>query len=208
MRRLWLPLSLAVIAAAGIARAEVVAEAIPSDTIQTVAPFAVQAIQQQFPNPPVKVDPNTEKIFGYHVKQAVAMVVVPDRNLTAKAIEETADSDVPVAIVTTKSLSFREKDKETVVSGDKLAVADVNGVLKLPVFFLSIKRQGADRVLQIYSKDQKPVLSAPLKKEGEASDAPLTVKLTNIDLEKKTLDATFFLAGGYQSTFKLGFLEF
>src|SRR5687767_1212973 len=111
MRKPILALSLAVLALAGSARAEVAAEAIPADILAQIVPFAVQAIQQQFPDPPVKVDPLGEKAVGYHVQEKVGVLAIPDRNLTAKAVEEMTDKDVPVALFSTLRLTLQDKDQ-------------------------------------------------------------------------------------------------
>lgn len=207
MRKKWLALSAAAaVTVAGAGRAALMAEEIPADFIAQFAPFALQLVQAQFPNPPVKVDPASEKARGYHVDQKVGVVVMPDKNLTAKSVAECGDKTVPAAVVFTKSLSVEEKD--TVVNGEKLAVADFNGQLKIPVFFLAVKGKGEERTLEVYSKDGTPVASAPLKKAEVDESTPVGVKLTNIDLEKKKVDATVSLTGGYETTLKMGQLDF
>jgi len=207
MQKRWMKVSLAaaaVLGAAGMVRAELMAEPIPADLIQQVAPIAVQLLQAQIPNPPVKVEPQVEKAIGYHVQQLVGAVVVPDKNLTSKAIEETREKSVPAGILLTRALSLEEK--EQVIGGDKLAVADFQGQLKLPIFFLSVKADGENRVLEVYGKDGKPLASAPLKKEEGDKPSQVAMKFTNINLEKKRLDATVTLSG-YQSTLKLGYID-
>jgi hypothetical protein len=189
----------------GIAHAEVVADAIPADVLAQVAMFAVPLIQTQFPNPPVKIDPATDKVIGYHVDQKVALLMMPDKAFTAKSIEEAGEKEVPVGVIATRSLSLQEKD--AVVGGDRLAVADFNGLYKLPVFFLAVKGNGADRILEVYSKEGKSLLSVPLKKQASDAAIPLNVKLTNIDLEKKKMDATLSLGGAYEGTLNLGIVE-
>jgi hypothetical protein len=205
MRKSLIAVSLALVAVAGVARAEEAAEAIPPDFVQQFAPFAVQLIQQQFPNPAVKVEPNAEKTVGYHVKEQVGVVLMPDKNVTARTVEEAVDKEVPVAILATKSLSVQDKD--TVVNGDRLAVADFNGMFKIPVFFLAVKGKGADRSLEVYSKDGKAVHSEPLKKATGEATGDVEVKLTNIQLEQKKLDASIRVSG-YEGTVKLGVLDF
>ena len=201
MRKTLIALSL-VVAAAGIARAQVAAEKIPADVIAQITPFATAVLQTQFPDPPVKVDVNAEKVVGYHVKEMVGIVALPDKNLTGKAIEEAGEKEVPVAIIATKSLSIEEKGE--VVTGDKLAVADFNGAIKLPVFFVSVKGKGDERTLQVYSKGGTAVASIPLKKQAGNAEMPVDIKLANIDLEKKKLDATLSLGGSYETNLKLG----
>jgi hypothetical protein len=205
MRKQLIGISMLLIAAAGVVRAEIAAEAIPANLIAQFGPFAVGLIQQQFPDPPVKVDPIAEKAVGYHVKEAYAVMVMPDKNLTAKVVEEAGEKEVPVGVLATRALSVQEKD--AVVSGDRLAVADFNGQIKLPVFFLSVKSKGADRELEVYSKEGKPLLSVPLKKQAGDAELPLNVRLSNIDAEKKKLDATLSLGGTYEGTLNLGAVE-
>src|SRR5687767_7045464 len=109
MRRPLIILSMAV-AVAGGARAAVNAEAIPADFLQQFVPFAIQLIQQQFPNAPVKVDPAAEKSVGYHVQEMVGVVLMPDKNLSAKVVDEAGEKDVPVGWLATKSLAVGDKD--------------------------------------------------------------------------------------------------
>jgi hypothetical protein len=201
MRKTLIGVSLALAAAVGIARAEVAAEAIPADFIQQFVQLAAPLLQQQFPNPPVKVDINGDKTTGYHVQEMVGLVVMPDKNVSAKAVEEAADKEVPVALIATKSLSV--EDNGQAVNGDKLAQADVAGMFKLPVFFVSVKAKGEDRTLEIYSKENTAVASVPLKKQAGDASVPVGLKLTNIDLPNKKMDATISVAGAYEGTVKL-----
>lgn len=209
MRKSALCLSLAAVlcAGAGVARAAeaVAAEAIPADFIQQFAPFAIQLIQQQFPDPPVKVEPRPDKALGFHVKEMLGVVLMPDKNLTAEAIEKAGEKEVPVCVLSTKSLTIEGKD--AVVGADKVAVADFNGMFKIPVFFLAVKAKGEERTLEIYSKNGTAVSSVPLKKQAGDAEQPVALKLTNIDLEKKKMDATFSLGGAYEGTLKLAHLD-
>jgi hypothetical protein len=206
MRKKWVALSLAAAAAtAGVARANLMSEEIPADFVAQFAPFALQLLQAQFPDPPVKVEPLAEKTKGYHVQQQVAVVTMPDKNLTAKSIAECGEKAVPVAVCFTRALSVEGKDG--VVNADKLAAADFNGMLKIPVFFLAVKGEGENRLLEVYSKDGTPLVVAPLKKQAGDDAAPVTVKLTNVDLEKKKADAAVSLPGGYETTLKMGQID-
>jgi hypothetical protein len=204
MRTALVGIPLALIAAAALAQADITAEEIPADQVQLYAPFAMQLIQERFPDPPVKVDLNVDKAVGYHVKQQVGVIMMPDRNLTAKAIEEVGDKEIPVAVLATKSLTVQERD--AAVPAERLAVADLNGTLKLPVFFLAVKGKGEDRTLEVYSKDKKSLVSAPLKKQAGDANVPVGLKLTNIDLDKRSLDVKFSLSGAYEGTVKLAHL--
>lgn len=203
MRKVAVVLSL-VLLACGTARAAVMAEPIPAELLQQIATFAVPLIQQQFPNPPVTVDPQADKAVGVHVQEMVGVFVLPDKNITAKAVEGAGEKSVPVAILATKSLSFM--DKETVIGADKVAVADFNGMFKLPVFFLAVKGSGDDRTLQVFSKDGKPLVTTPLKKQAGDAAVSVGVKMANIDLEKKQADMTVSLNGAYEGTLRMGFV--
>ena len=205
MRKRLIGAAVLLIAAAGVVRAEIAAEAIPPDFIIQFCPLAVALIQQQFPNPPVKVDPAADKAVGYHVKEMFAVVAMPDKNLTAKVVDDAGETEVPVGVIATRSLSLQEKD--TVVNGDRLAVADFNGMFKIPLFFLSVKSKGTERELEVYSKSGKSILSVPLKKQASDAATPLNIRLTNIDAEKKKLDVTVSLGGAYEGTINLGAVE-
>ena len=208
MRKALVLSSAAVLIGCGIARAadSATPQMIPPDFIQLFAPIAVQTIQAQFPNPPVKLEPVPEKTVGYHIESQVAVVAMPDKNLTDKTLDELADKEVPVALFVTKDLTLQ--DKTAALAKEKVALADVDGKIKIPVFYLVAKKTGEDRSLLIYSKENKPVATVALKKpEGDAAkpaaDAPpVALKLTDIDLEKKTMSVTVSVEGGYQSTVK------
>ena len=204
-RKKLIGIAAVLVLAAGVARADVEAMAISPDYLAQVAPLAILLIQQQFPNAPVKVDPAADKAVGYHVEQKVGVVAMPDKNFSAKSIDEAGEKEVPVGVIATLSLSVQDKD--TVISGDRLAVADLNGMAKLPLFFLAAHAKGADRVLEVYSKDGKPLVSIPLKKQASDAAMPLNVKLTNIKIEDKKLDATLILGGAYEGTLNLGVLQ-
>lgn len=205
MLKKLIPVALAGMLLASAARAEDAVEAIPKDYIQQFAPLAVGLFQAQFPNPPVKVEPNAEKALGYHIKEKVGALVFPDKNLSPKTIDEAGEQDVPVAILTTLALTLEMQDK--VVPVEELAVADLNGQLKLPVFFLAVKTVGADKVLTIYSKDGKPLGTAILKKQASDTDLILGLKLSNIAENNQKLDATLTIGGAYESTLKLTYVK-
>ena len=209
MRKPLLSLTLAagLLATGGLAaRAAVDAEPIPAEFLQQFVPFAIQIIQQQFPNPPVKVDPNADKATGYHVQETVGLVALPDKNLTAKAVEGAGEKDVPVAVIATRALTLQDKDAN--VPNEKVAVADLNMMFKVPVFFIGAKGNGEERTLHVYGKDGTPLTSTPLRKAAVAGDEPLSLKLSNIDLEKKKADLTVGVAGAYEGTLKLGVHDF
>jgi hypothetical protein len=205
MRKVIPVLFAASLLAAGVARAEVSADAIPADVLGQLVPFAIQAIQAQFPEPPVKIEAQGEKAVGYHVQEKVGVMAIPDKNLTVKAVEEATDKDVPVALFSTLRLTISEKDQP--VQGDRLALVTVGNALKLPIFFLAVQKKGEERVLNVYSKDGKPVSTVPLKKQAGDAAVPVALKLTNIDLENKKTDLTVSLSGAYEGTLKLAYLE-
>ncbi len=210
MKKSLIALGLMVGLTAGAVRAaNVDPEEIPAEFIQQFAPIATLLFQQQFPEPPVKVDPNAEKALGYHVKQEVAALAIPDRALTEVAVNDAKEKDVPVGVLTAKSLSLLAKDKDETLPNDKLAIMDIQGQVKLAVFFLAVQADGENKVLRIYGKDTKePVAIVPLKKMAGDATKPIAMKLSNIDTEKKRAEMTLSLGGAYEGTMKLGFTEF
>jgi hypothetical protein len=205
MRTPRLLLALVTLAAAAVAaRAQVIAEPIPPEVIIQVAPIAVELLSKQIPNPPVKVEPSAEKTVGYHVMEKLGVVMVPDKNLTAEKVEQ-AEGEVPVGILATRALTI--EDRGAPINGEKLALIDFQGAFKLPVFFLSARASGETRHLEVYSKEGKPLLSLPLKKQASETKTPVAVKMTNIDLEKKKLDLALSVTGTYESTLNMAVIE-
>ncbi len=189
---------LALCLAGGAARAAVDAEAIPADVIQQLAPFIQEMLQKQFPTPPVKVEPVAEKATGYHVMESVAVLMMPDKNLTNDAVLKAGEKEVPVSVVIMRSLGLTTKDGA--VPQDKLAAVDFNGMFKLPVFYLAVQAKGEDRTLNVYSKDGKAIVSVLMKKDAAAGEGPVSIKMANIDVEKKKGDLIVSVAGAYQAT--------
>lgn len=209
MKKSLIALGLIVGLTAGVRAANVEPEEIPAEFIQQFAPIATLLFQQQFPEPPVKVDPNAEKALGYHVKQEVAALAIPDKLLTEAVINDAKDKDVPVGVVTCKSLSLLAKDKDETVPNDKLALLDIQGQIKLSILFLAVQADGENKVLRIYGKDLKePVATVPLKKMAGDATKPIAMKMTNVDPEKKRAEMTLSLGGAYEGTMKMGFTEF
>jgi len=206
MRKTLFVLGAAALAAAGAARAAGSAEPIPPEFFQQFAPLAIQLLQAQFPNPPVKIDPQPEKIVGSHVEMKIGVVALPDKNLTPKAVEEAGDKDVPVAVVVTRAVTLQEG--EGTVSKDKLAIIEFGDAARLPIFFLAVRGNAAERTLLVYGKEGKPLATVPLKKQAGDLNVPLALKLTDIDLEKKTMNATFDLSGTWEGTLKMAYAEF
>lgn len=204
MKKLAFGLAAAAFVGVGVARAETMAEAIPADFIQQFAPFAVQIIQQQFPNPPVKVALDAPKTTGWHVMEKVGFVLLPDKSLTSKTAEEASDKELPVAVFATKALALQKG--EAALPSAEQAEADFQGMFKIPVYFVSVKGKGTERELEIYSKPEKPVLEVPLKKAPGEAAAPISARASNIDLDKKKLDVTVNV-GGYEGSFKLAVTE-
>jgi hypothetical protein len=191
-------------AGAGAARAQVTAEAIPLELVRQYAPFLVLVIQQQFPEPPVKLEPNAEKIQAFHIQENAGVVLLPDRKLTLDVLNEDDEREVPLGICCTRLLTVEHADKA--VTGPRLAVADL-GEIKFPVLYLTASKRGDQRLLKVYSRDGTPIAEVPLTRSENTGPEMLGVKLTNIDLEKKKLDAVFTLGNGYQGTLKLTYLE-
>jgi hypothetical protein len=204
MRKPILALALATLAVAGVARAEQAAEEIKPEQIQQYAQLALMQLQAQFPNPPVKVDYQVEKAKGFHVAKSLAVLTIPDKALTADVVAKADEKGTPVGIFVTTLLC--PENKGEVIKGDKVAVADL-GVVKVPVFFLSVKSKGDERILSLYSKGADSLMEVPLKKQTGDASVPLGMKLTDVDLEKKSVNLTLSLNGSYEGTLKLAYVE-
>lgn len=207
MRQYLVPLAVTLAVCGVAARAAVDAEPIPAEFIQQLAPATVDAVKQQFPNPPVKIDAQAEKATGLHVQEMIGAVVLPDRNLTVQAVEGAGEKDVPVGYVATRALNFTDREKGTPIPADRIAMVNFMDVAKFPIFYLAVRGSGPDRTLLVYSKDGKAIASAPLKKQAGDATLPVTLKMSDIDLEKKSLSLTVALHGAYEGTFKLAVQE-
>ena len=192
-------------AIAAAARAQVAVEAIPKEFLQQFAAIAVGLFPQQIPNPPVKVDPNPELAVGCHVMQKAALVIFPDKAVTDKTIGEAGEKETPLGIVSTLGLTV-DTGADKLASADDLYLLNVDGSTKLPILYFTVKSQGADRILSVYSKAGKALATTPLKKGNGNGAAAYEVTLKNIDHEKQRADAVFTIQG-YEATLRVGRLE-
>jgi hypothetical protein len=199
--------ALSALTLAGAARVALAvdAEAIPEEFAQQFAPFVVQLVQQQVPDPPVKVDPVPEKSQGMHIPDSLGVVVMPDRALDANAVSGAKDKKVPAGLLLTRALTI--KGKNGAVPADQLSLLDFMEQFKLPVMFLEVKGAEEKRHLLIHSKPGKdPLAEVELKKGGENRPS-LQVKLSEVEVVKKSARLTFFVPGGYEGTIELAIVE-
>jgi len=211
MKRLILLLAL-LAAATTVARTAAVYEAIPSEDLKAFAPLAIPIIRGQVPNPPVKVDPDPERAVGFHSNKEFAIVMMPDRALTAERFRSSLER-IPVGLIVTRALSVIPDGTDRPADLAGLAALDLNEQFKLPVFFLTARQEGEALALEVFSKDATPLQSVPLRLAPElaAVGAPALPAIDRATLAAMTSNADdtravarIRLPGGYQAEVSLG----
>jgi hypothetical protein len=132
-------------------------------------------------------------------------VALPVKGLAAKTIEEAGEKPVPVGVIALRNIAF-------VADGKKLTLDQVptidpgNGQPKGAVLFFAVRKQGNDRVLEVYGLGEKPLGRATLAKTATADAAakPIGMKLVGIDKNAGHADVAVILGGAYQGTLQFG----
>lgn len=195
-------LALAVVAA-GAAWAQDGLVMVPDDTVRQVAPLILEALSEHHANMPVKVDGVADKTVAYRA-EGPALLLIPDRNLAAKAVREAGEKTVPAGVVALRALVPVADGKR--VSAEKLALLTPEGQGRdVVLLFLGVKKEGANLVLEVYSKEQQPLFKAPLtaKPNPENGALPLTATFANIDKAAKQADVVVHLDGAYQANVRI-----
>lgn len=188
------------LAAAAAWAAQQAPERLASDEIGQLAGPLQNGIEERIQNPPVAVAINADQAFGFKANGMPVMVVLPDKNLTAAAVEGAGEKPVPVGIIATHDISVIVKDKP--VPFDQLNVLEF-GDVKVPIFFVAVRKKGDDRVLEVYSKEKTPLATVTLK-PATADKAALAVAFENLNAEKKQADLVLTLGGAYRGTVRIG----
>lgn len=193
--------------AAGVAAAQIEVEALPDDVVRKAAMRLGEMVAKAFPDPALKIVGGAEKAVGYR-GEGVIVIMLPDRGFTSKTIEEAGAQAAPVGWIALRGLAPVVQGKTIPLSGLATVQPDGNGK-EVAVLFLGVRKEGENRVLDLYSRGAKPLYQARLthKEAGNTAPRPLEAKFANLDRAAMQVDLVVALGGTYQATLRMGEAE-
>lgn len=196
--------SLALVTICALAAAEDGPDRVPDDQARMTATRVRDAVARAFPTPIVKVDARVDQAFGYRSGPA-AVLMVPDRGLTARAIKSAGEKVVPVGWLILNGVA-------PVVAGrplpsSKLAQVETGAGEKAALLFVGARKEGEKPVLEVYSRDSQPICQVPLvaREAKEGKPRPLAGHFANLDVQSFQADFVTSVEGAYDASLRLGF---
>ena len=189
--------------AVGIARAQEGIEMVPDTKIREITPHITGAIAQNLVGAGIKVDAVPDNAFGFKAESG-ALVLLPDRAFAAGTLAGAGEKTTPVGLLVLKHIVPIVQGQTP--AADRLARLGPDGdAADVVVLFLGVRKAADGPVLEVYSKETKPLYQAPLKKLEAAANAPLCAgKIANVNKEQKQADLVLTFAGSAEATVRLG----
>src|ERR1051325_5748287 len=106
--------------------------------------------------------------------------MVPDRGLDAKTIGDAGEQPTPVAGTALRGLAPVVDGKLAAPAGLANVEPDESG-MPVTLLFLGVRKDGEKRLLEVYSKEAKPLCSLPLTRKEAPGDRPIDARLANLD---------------------------
>jgi hypothetical protein len=187
--------------AAGAARAQLEVELLANDAVRMTVSRLGESISRGHPDAPVKISARLEKSAAYR-GEGLTMLIAPDRAFSAKTIEEAGEKAVPAGWVAVRGVVPMVQGKRVPV--DRLATAEVDGK-ELVILFLAVRKEGENRILEVYSEGATPLRRVTLARKDKAGGVPhpLQARFANLDREAEEVDWILVLDGGYEATLRL-----
>jgi len=203
MRRMLVVWAAALALLAGAAASEdAPVERVPDEVLQKALPRVVGLIEKALSDAAFKVSPLAEKAVAYKCDGGPVLLLVPDAGLSKKSIEDAAAKVSPAGWVVMRGIG-------PVVNGgipplERLARIEPDDSAPVTVLLLGVRQEGDKRVLEVYSRETKPLLSAAISHKEGAADRVLDLKLGNVDQAAGQADVILLLPGGYEATLRVG----
>jgi hypothetical protein len=180
-------------------------ELIPADRVAALAPRLVEAADK-LPDPPFKVDADSDKASGVYKQGVGGLMTVPTKNLKADTLAGVQEpSGAPVGYLFLYELAPVVGGKP--LEGGKLSVVNVkddNGTERdIAVLRIAVKKNSdTEWQLLVFAKEKKPIVTAALRTENNGSDLPISVAAKETGNEQGVLTVTMF--GKYAAEVPLG----
>jgi hypothetical protein len=174
-------------------------EKIPAEKVQSVGHKLLENLGE-VSAAQVKVEPNADKGDAFSVKDA-AVLVLPDKNLTAAVLEKTGGRIIPLGQLFLKELSPVKDGFAT--TRDQLRTvmfSDKGEEHRIALLLLGVRKLDDRLELVVFGKDEAPLLQVPLRRVLRlAQDLP--VELSGEKEDEETGKLTLNVFGKFKASF-------
>ena len=173
---------------------------LPEESVQQFAPQLIEGANKEFDNAPVRPELNAEKAVGLQSDDGGGMILAPENGLSAEKIKSAGEKPVSLGVLFSLQVALVGKDGPLTNEQLTLVPLDDNEVQAA----LLTVRAGEDgaRILEVYGKGEKPLLSVPLKAiKGDGGG--VTLKTSNFDGNVGTADLALTIDGKYRADLKI-----
>lgn len=171
-------------------------EKVPTEEVQKIA----RRVLEQFgetKDAQLKVSADAERADALKAGEA-GIMVIPDKKLTAEALEKAGADLVPVGQLYFKAVAPAKDGKVT--ANDKLRVLtfdDKGNSIRIPLCLLGVRKRDGQLELVVFGSEKTPLAQLPLKKAEGNSGNPI-----ELSGEKQGEDSgalTLSLVGKYKA---------
>lgn len=172
-------------------------EKVPAEEIQKIA----RRVLEQFSAPSdaqIKVAPDADHGDAIRAGE-VGMLVLPDKSLTAAALEKAGADIVPIGQIYFRGIAPAKDGKVT--PNDKLrilTIEDKGNQLRIPLCLLGARTRDGQLELVVFGNEKTPVISVALRKSESSSGNP--IELSGEKQDDETGALTLSILGKYKAT--------
>lgn len=172
-------------------------EKVPADEVQKIA----RRLTEQFgelSDAQIKVAPDAARGDAFKAGD-IAVLVLPDKNLTAAALEKLGADLVPVGQLYFKAIAPAKDGK--VAASDKLRIVTINDKgtdHRIPLCLLGARKRDDRLELVVFGSEKTPFTQVTLRKAEGTQNAP--IELSGEKQDEESGSVTLSILGQYKAT--------
>ena len=170
---------------------------LPKETVNQYAGPLAEAANGQFGKAPLAPELEVEAAKGLASDAGGGMIFIPQKGLSAEGLAKAGQK--PVSLGVLFSLQVSLVGKTGPLTNEQLTTVEVNGSVIQAALLLVRAGKGDARILDVYGKGKKPIISVPLT-AIKAGGSGITLQVENFDGNTGTGDLQVTIAGKYQAT--------
>lgn len=171
-------------------------EKVPAEEVQKIARRVLEQVGE-VKDAQLKITPDVEHADALKAGEA-GILVLPDKKLTAEALEKAGTEFVPVGQLYFKSVAPAKDGRVT--ANDKLRVVtfdDKGNSIRIPLCLLGARKRDGQLELVVFGNEKTPLAQLPLKKAEGSSGNP--IELSGEKQGDDTGALTLSLVGKYKA---------
>lgn len=187
----------------GVARANI--QPFPAELAHEYAGGLAEATEGDFEGAPFKVEMDPDQAAGFALEDmAAGMLFIPQAKVSADQIKAGGEKIIPIGALVSLSMDVAPKDQALKV--EQVYTTELDGAALHIVLLAARETEDGKRVLEVYGKDKKPLLTVPFEPVDEGS---MLVGLDLMDYDANTNkgDLLFTLGGKYRAQLRIAVTE-